>query len=66
MIAPRDVEEKVYYRTVGEKSQRQGPVGESRVDITRPNWAMRGRGRERRGSRTRCSSLEVQRFKEAG
>lgn len=29
MIASRDMEEKVYYRSVGENRQRQGPLGES-------------------------------------
>lgn len=42
MIAPRDVE-KVYYRSVRENSQRQGPVGESRVVMTRLSWAMEGK-----------------------
>lgn len=42
MIARRDAE-KVYYRSVGENSQRQGPVGESRVVMTRLSWAMEGK-----------------------
>lgn len=33
------VDEKVYYRYLGEHRQRQGHLGESREDMTRLNWA---------------------------
>lgn len=42
------VEEKSYYRYVGDHSQRQGYQGESRVDRTRLSWAMWDRGEEGR------------------
>lgn len=42
-------EEKVHYRDTGEQSQRQWHLGESRMDMTRLNWAVwggvKGRGR---------------------
>ena len=38
------VEEKVYYRHVGEHSQRQRHLGESRVDMTRLSCTMWGEG----------------------
>lgn len=43
------VEEKVYYRHMGEHSQRQKHVGESSVDMTRSH--VRRRGEERRRER---------------
>ena len=48
------VEEKVYYRYVGEHSQRQGHLGESRVNMTLSHVRRRvrregGRGERRRG-----------------
>lgn len=39
------VEEKIYYRCVGENSQRQGHRGESRVDMSHVRRGQR-RGRE--------------------
>ena len=51
--------ERVYYRYVGEHSQRQGHLGESRVDMTLSHigrWGRKVRG-ESKG--TRCSSQEA-------
>ena len=45
------VEEKVYYRYVGEHSQRQKHLGEPRVDMTRLSLAMWGGERGRRSSK---------------
>lgn len=58
--------EKVYYKYVGEHGQRQGHLGESGVDMTQScaGWEKAGRGRGEKGAR--CSSQEVQRFKESG
>lgn len=44
------VEEKVYCKRVGEHNEMQGYLEESKLVITRLNWAMckRGRGREKR------------------
>jgi hypothetical protein len=52
------MEDEVYYRDVGEQSQRQTQPGESRMIMTRLSWAMwdMGRGRERRERRMSCSS----------
>ena len=45
------VEETAYCRSVGEHSQKQGHLGESRVDRARLSWVMwekeRGKGREK-------------------
>lgn len=54
------VEESIYYGYLGEQSQGQEHVGESRVDMTRLSWAQdEGRGGRREG--TRFSIQEVQR-----
>lgn len=47
MTAPGKVEEKVYYRYMGEHRQGQRHPGESRVDMTRLSCAMWERGREK-------------------
>lgn len=44
------VEEKIYYRCVGENSQRQGHRGESRVDMSH---VRRGQRRGRKGIQVR-------------
>lgn len=48
------VEEKVYYKYLGQHSQGQRHLGECRVDITRLIWALRGerdwKGKGREGS----------------
>lgn len=49
----------------GEHSQRQGCLGESRVDLTRLSQAMWG-GRGKEGGNTRYSSLEAKNAKGAG
>jgi hypothetical protein len=58
------VEEEVCCRYVGEQSQRQRHLGESRVDMSRLNWAMWGDG-EGKGERgIRYSSQEAKSTKE--
>lgn len=42
-------EEKIYYKYVGKRSQRQRHLGESRMDTTRLNWAMQEREKKRGG-----------------
>lgn len=62
-LAPGVEEEEVHYRDVGEHSQRQRHLGESRVDVTRLSWTECGRGGDRRGRRVRrarCISQEVE------
>ena len=54
LVAPRYGGRGSYCRQKGEHRQRQGHLGETRVDMSRLNWAMRerekrGRRREERG-----------------
>ena len=50
------VEKKVYCLYVGEHSQRQGHLGESRVDMTRLSWAIWQRGSRRGGERCKSNT----------
>lgn len=56
MAAARYIEEKLDYRPKG--GQRQGPLGESRVDMTRLSWVMWGEG-ERKGEGSQSSRWEA-------
>lgn len=56
--------ENVYYSYVEECSQRQGHLGESRVDMTLSHVGRRQEGRGERG--TEYSSQDAQRHKESG
>lgn len=60
------MEDKVYYRHVGGHSQRQGHLGEFRVDLTRLSWVLWERRREKGEKRTRCVSQEVKGTREQG
>lgn len=62
------VEEKAHCRYVGDHSQRQAHLGESRVDLTRLSCTLWGDVKGQRGGerRTRCSSQKTQTYKESG
>lgn len=58
------VQEKIYYRCVREHSQRQGPLEESRVDMTL-TWAMLG-AEERKDERVERGTRRPKSTERAG